>query len=252
MKPKSQANVPLACLAAMLAWIVPGAGHVAIGRPVRGIILCLTIAATFWAGVAMGGVMTVDPENEHWWFVADLITGVHGLAAWQLQQHTCDRIASEPEVRQRQALLSYDPAQAAAVMDQKLQERRPGPDQPHRHRRTGLLGHRGAAEPHVHLRRHDPALDGDPLRAAPARQGQTAGSTVMTLGLIFYHPMTLPVDSLLWLMLPLTVCVAVVYKTVRVNNLRRLPLSILGLVVLVTVGVAALAVGLWAVQAYCL
>ena len=74
----------------------------------------------------------------------------------------------------------------------------------------------------------------------------------MTLGLIFYNPITLPCDSLLWLMLPLVVSVAIVYKTVRTHNLRRLPLEILGLVGYVAAGVVALAVGLWAIQAYSL
>lgn len=74
----------------------------------------------------------------------------------------------------------------------------------------------------------------------------------MTPGVIFCHPMTPPCDSLLWLMLPLTVSVAIVYKTVRTHHLRRLPLEILGLIGYVAAGVAALGVGLWAIQTYCL
>ena len=66
----------------VLAWIVPGAGHVFIGRPARGLIIFVTITATFWAGIAMGGVMTVDSRAERWWFAADLCTGVNGLASW--------------------------------------------------------------------------------------------------------------------------------------------------------------------------
>ncbi len=69
---------------------------------------------------------------------------------------------------------------------------------------------------------------------------------------IFYHPMTLPCDSLLWLMLPLTASVAIVYKTLRTSHLRRLPLQVLALIGYIVAGVAALAVGLWAIQAYCL
>ena len=122
MSPKTEAKAPLPAVATVLAWIVPGAGHVYVGRPLRGIILCLTIAATFWAGMAMGGVMTVDPDNERWWFIADLFTGVHALAAWQLQQHTWRGLVDEG-VLQHQEALSHDPVQAAAVMDQKLQER---------------------------------------------------------------------------------------------------------------------------------
>jgi hypothetical protein len=74
----------------------------------------------------------------------------------------------------------------------------------------------------------------------------------MSPAMIFIHPVTLPCDSLLWLMLPLTVSVAIVYKTLRTNNLRRLPLQVLGLIGYVVGGAVALAIGLWAIQAYCL
>jgi len=72
-----------ALLALLLAWIVPGAGHAFIGRPVRGIIIFLIVGATFWTGVALGGVMTVDPQGQRWWFAAEMLTGVHGLIGWQ-------------------------------------------------------------------------------------------------------------------------------------------------------------------------
>jgi len=68
-----------------LAWIVPGAGHLYLRRPVRAAIIFITIAVTFWAGIAIGGVMTVDRENEPWWFAADMLTGVHGLVSWGRQ-----------------------------------------------------------------------------------------------------------------------------------------------------------------------
>ena len=77
---------PLPYLAAILAWLVPGAGHIYIGRRARGIIILVTIAATFWTGVAIGGVMTVDFYNERWWFAAEMLTGIHGLVGWQRQR----------------------------------------------------------------------------------------------------------------------------------------------------------------------
>jgi uncharacterized protein DUF6677 len=70
-------------VALVLAWLIPGAGHLYIGRKVRGIIIFVTIAATFWSGVAMGGVMTVDKDYERWWYMADMLSGVHGLIAWR-------------------------------------------------------------------------------------------------------------------------------------------------------------------------
>ncbi len=72
-------------LAGLLAWIIPGAGHVYVGRTLRGIIIFVTVAATFWAGIAIGGVMTVDKENERWWFIGEMCTGVHGLIGWHMQ-----------------------------------------------------------------------------------------------------------------------------------------------------------------------
>lgn len=85
-KKKAGKHQPVPLLALLLAWIVPGAGHIYLGRVKRGIVILVTIAAMFWAGVAVGGVMTVDRHQERWWFVAQMFTGVHGLAGWQRQE----------------------------------------------------------------------------------------------------------------------------------------------------------------------
>lgn len=73
-------------VAAVLAWLVPGAGHFYLGRPVRGAIIFIVIAATFWSGVAIGGVLTVDYYNSRWWFIAQMWTGVHGLIGYERQK----------------------------------------------------------------------------------------------------------------------------------------------------------------------
>lgn len=85
MTPANKDTRPLPYLAAMLAWLIPGAGHLYIGRPARGAIIFLTIAATFWTGLALGGVMTVDYHNKRWWFAAEMCTGIHGLISWYRQ-----------------------------------------------------------------------------------------------------------------------------------------------------------------------
>ena len=82
-------------LALILAWLVPGAGHVYIGRVRRGVIIFITITATFWAGVAMGGVMTVDQRTERWWFVANISTGLNGLVSWYRSERVYDEVERE-------------------------------------------------------------------------------------------------------------------------------------------------------------
>ena len=84
-----------AIVAAALAWLVPGAGHAFLGRGKRGIIIFVTIAATFWAGVAMGGTMTCDARYERWWFITQTFTGVHGLVGWQRQKMVYDRVDAQ-------------------------------------------------------------------------------------------------------------------------------------------------------------
>ena len=84
----------LPLLAGVLAWLIPGAGHVYLGRAVRGVILCLCINALFWTGVAVGGVFTVEPVTQRWWFAAQMCTGASGLAAWYRQDRVRDRISA--------------------------------------------------------------------------------------------------------------------------------------------------------------
>ena len=68
------------------------------------------------------------------------------------------------------------------------------------------------------------------------------------IALLFYHPMELHSGLLLWLLLPLLAGVAVVYKTVRTQEIRRLPLETL--VAYMLGGLAALGAALWLVQQY--
>ena len=82
---KRRSFSPNFVLAAALAWLIPGAGHVYLGRVKRGLIIFVTIGVTFWAGIAMGGVLTCDARYERWWFAAEMLSGVHGVAGWVRQ-----------------------------------------------------------------------------------------------------------------------------------------------------------------------
>ena len=90
-----ESKKPNVLLAAVLAWAIPGAGHLYVGRTVRGIILFVMIGAMFWSGVALGGIMTVDNRNERWWFIAQMNTGVHGLIGWYRSNREYRKIDTE-------------------------------------------------------------------------------------------------------------------------------------------------------------
>ena len=98
-KPGKTRPIPL--VAMLLAWLVPGAGHAYLGRTRRAIIIFVTVSATFWGGIALGGVMTVDYQNERWWFLAEMLTGVHGLVSWHRSQRVHQSILGEPELSWR-------------------------------------------------------------------------------------------------------------------------------------------------------
>jgi len=74
-------------LAGFLGWLVPGLGHIFIGDRTRGLICFVTITATFWTGVAIGGVgTTIDPYERTLWFAGQLCAGGNTVAGYALHQ----------------------------------------------------------------------------------------------------------------------------------------------------------------------
>ena len=59
--------------------------------------------------------------------------------------------------------------------------------------------------------------------------------------------MPLGSQQLLWLLLPLCASLAIVYKTIRTNNISRLPLEILALFGYILLGLLGVGAGLWLV-----
>jgi TM2 domain-containing membrane protein YozV len=87
-KPSDKTTPPKAnpALAGLLAWLVPGAGHLYLDRPVRAAVLFIVIQGLFWSGVAVGGVFTINPRQEVWWTRAQLLTGLGGVVSYQRQK----------------------------------------------------------------------------------------------------------------------------------------------------------------------
>jgi TM2 domain-containing membrane protein YozV len=110
---------PLPYAALLLAWLVPGAGHLYLGRVARGIVIFAVISALFWTGVGIGGVLTVDYYHERWWFAAEMLAGVHGLVSWYRQKNVYDRLRLVPgdtvdEKLKNEAVALVAPAESVA------------------------------------------------------------------------------------------------------------------------------------------
>ena len=67
---------------------------------------------------------------------------------------------------------------------------------------------------------------------------------------LFVNPIHLSPTSQLWLILPLFVTVAIIHKTMRTGNIRRLWRDVLVLVAYMAAGTVVLATVLWLVMTY--
>jgi len=62
-KPSAHSST-LGYAALALGWLIPGAGHVLVKRPIRGLLLFLSITSMFVLGVAMQGKLYVPNAGE--------------------------------------------------------------------------------------------------------------------------------------------------------------------------------------------
>ena len=68
-------------LVAVLAWLVPGAGHFYLGLRKRALLLFITIELTFFVGLYIGTLRIVDPAESMFWFLAQILAGLNTIVA---------------------------------------------------------------------------------------------------------------------------------------------------------------------------
>jgi hypothetical protein len=89
MNSSEQVIPPPAPLAAVFAWLIPGAGYWLLGERGRAVIIGLCVLALFAAGILIGGVRVVDAPTElspaallnKPWFIGQVLTGPISVAA---------------------------------------------------------------------------------------------------------------------------------------------------------------------------
>jgi TM2 domain-containing membrane protein YozV len=63
-------------IAAVLAWAVPGAGHLYLGKPAKALLFFVLIAGTFFTGLAVSGFTCVSYSQQPVWFVGQVFAGI--------------------------------------------------------------------------------------------------------------------------------------------------------------------------------
>lgn len=57
----------------LIGWVIPGGGYFMIGERNRGIIVLITIAATFLIGIYIGSIGVIDPVGCWPWYIAQIM-----------------------------------------------------------------------------------------------------------------------------------------------------------------------------------
>jgi hypothetical protein len=85
--PRTAVNRQFNPVAAVIAWLWPGAGHLFLGENKRGLLIMTGVLFLFVAGVLVGGVDSIDRKNDHLWFLAQSLCGPIAFAVDLLNQH---------------------------------------------------------------------------------------------------------------------------------------------------------------------
>lgn len=80
-------ETPITPGAAILAWLLPGAGHIAHGQTKRGVVIMIGVLFLFISGLLIGGVDVVDRKEDKLWFIAQVFCGPIALGADYANQH---------------------------------------------------------------------------------------------------------------------------------------------------------------------
>ena len=68
-------------IAALLAWLIPGAGYFYLGLRKRALLLFVCIEATFIFGLYIGTVRVIDPSYSLLWFLGQIFAGLNTIVA---------------------------------------------------------------------------------------------------------------------------------------------------------------------------
>jgi len=69
--------------AGVLAFLLPGLGHIWLGEAKRGTYIMIGVVGLFLGGLIIGGIDVVDSREDRWWFIAEAGAGpIAFVADW--------------------------------------------------------------------------------------------------------------------------------------------------------------------------
>lgn len=86
---------------AVLAWLWPGLGHIALGQKRRGGLIMFGVLFLVLLGLLVGGIESIDRQNDPLWFLAQMFCGPMAFGIDYLTQNV---MANLPDERQMRAI----------------------------------------------------------------------------------------------------------------------------------------------------
>lgn len=72
---------------ALLAILLPGLGHFALGERRRAAMICAGVLGLFFGGILIGGIGVIDKKEDFWWFVGQACVGPVAFGADWVHQN---------------------------------------------------------------------------------------------------------------------------------------------------------------------
>ncbi len=74
MAPRSrEGHILFLLTVGLLAWLVPGAGHLMLGKKTHAIVIFVTIVVTLCIGLYIGSIGVINPVGAKPWYVAQVM-----------------------------------------------------------------------------------------------------------------------------------------------------------------------------------
>ena len=74
-------------VALVLAWAVPGLGHLVMGERIRGLVFAVVIHGLFAAGMLIAGIRAINPPEQQIWTYTQFLTGWPMLVASPIEKN---------------------------------------------------------------------------------------------------------------------------------------------------------------------